>query len=249
MSKPSSSSMTAIDPSSPTGATGPNNAGGAGGGNGVFRLDSLAPGSESPDGLATPPRRKISAQTIFLLLLVIGGGGMIYGMRLVGIGPLSALAFTQMPDYDLTKTGSKTAEHKKVLDQLSAANVKTQVPVDQVQKNPFMMADVLAPDAKGEGEDVTSKASAERAKREAEARRRKVESALNELKLHGVIGGSNPVARISGQAVRVGDTLSEVFTVKAIHSRSVDLEYDGQIFPLSLDDDDANKNANGPKKK
>ena len=64
-----------------------------------------------------------------------------------------------------------------------------------------------------------------------------------------MIGGSNPVARISGQAVRVGDTVAEVFTVKAIHGRAVDLDYEGETFTLSLDDEDANKNANGTKKK
>lgn len=251
MSKPSNNTMgsSPADPLSPSGAPGQAGSGGHGGGGGVFRLEGLAPGADSPDALIAPTRRKISAQTIFLVILVFGGAGMIYGMRLVGIGPLSAMAFTKMPDYDLTKTGSKTAEHKQVLDQLSAANVKTQVPVDQVQKNPFMMSDVLTSEPKDGGEDVAGKANAERAKRESEARRRKVESALNGLTLHGVIGGSNPVARISGQAVRVGDTVAEIFTVKAIHGRSVDLDYDGQIFTLSLDNADANKNANGTKKK
>lgn len=217
---------------------------------GVFRLDSLAPGVESAEGLITPARKKISIQSIFLVALVLGGAGLIYAMRIVGIGPLTALAQTQMPDYDLTKPGSKTADHKKVLDQLSAANITTQVPVEKVQKNPFKMADVLASDTKsGNTEDAAGKANIERIKRDQDAKRRKVETALRELKLNGVIGGSNPVARISGQAVRVGDTVSEVFTVKAIHGRAVELDYEGEVHTLSLDDEDLNKNPNGQKKK
>jgi hypothetical protein len=219
----------------------------AGSGGGVFRLDSLAPGVETPQDLAAPTKSRLSMQTLFLVVLVIGGGGLIYGMRLVGIGPLTAIAFAKMPDYDLSKTGSKTADHKKVLEQLTAAAVKAQVPVDQVQKNPFRMADVLSSETKP---DDSAGKNAERTRLAQEAKHRKTMSTLSGLKLHGVIGGSNPVARINGQAVRVGDVVAEVFTVKAIHGRAVDLEFEGDVYTLSLDDDDLNTNANGaPKKK
>lgn len=213
-------------------------------GGGVFRLDSMGgPAEGAPEALVAPKKGRLSMQTLFLGLLLLGGGGLIYGMRIVGIGPLSAIANAKVPEYDLSKPGSRTAEHQRVLNDLNTSHVKAQVPVDQVQKNPFRMADVLGPETTTEDPAAAAKASAERFKRDQEAKRRRVESTLASLKVHGILGGSNPVARIGDQAVRVGEMVADMFTVSAIHGRSVDLEFEGDIFTLNLDDDSANSNS------
>ena len=118
-----------------------------------------------------------------------------------------------------------------------------------MQKNPFRMADVVAPTAVVPNGDpnAASRAAAERARRDAETKHGKVQAALSTLKVNGIIGGSNPVARISGEAVRVGDTVGEIFTVKTIQGRSVELENEGVTYTLSMDDDSANSTK--PKKK
>ena len=51
---------------------------------------------------------------------------------------------------------------------------------------------------------------------------------------------SSTVARISGEAVRVGDTVAEYFTVTAIHGRTVELTADGMPFTLDMQDDALN---------
>ncbi len=235
---------------------------------GVFRLETLAPGaggdSSQPGGmggmggaggLIAPKKRKVSTQAIALGALLALGGGMIYAMRILGIGPLTTLAKTVVPDYDLTKPSARAADHQKIIEDLAANHAASQVPVEEVQKNPFKMSDVVSPaapvaGAKGDP-NAAGRAAADRARRDAELKRGKVHGALSQLKVNGIIGGSNPVARVSGEAVRIGDTLAEgMFTVKAIHGRSVELELvngDGQTFELTMDDDAMNSTK--PKKK
>jgi len=208
---------------------------------GVFRLETMAPGMESPDAVA-PKKARISTQMIALAVLLAIGGGLIYGMRLLGIGPLTTLAKTKMPDYDLNKPTPGSADHKRILQDLAANHAASQVPVDEVQKNPFRMADALtnAPaQANGEAGD---RAAAERARRDSDARHAKMKAALAALKVNGVIGGTHPVARISGEAVRIGDTVGEFFTVKSIHGRTVEVECDGATYEISMDDADVNSN-------
>ncbi|HMN40162.1 MAG TPA: hypothetical protein PKE29_04905 [Phycisphaerales bacterium] len=214
---------------------------------GVFRLEAMAPGNtnaeQSMAAGATPRKRKVSTQVIALGILLAVGGGMIYGMRLLGIGPLTTLAKTVLPDYDLTKPSSHGADHKRILQDLAVDTSERQVPVDEVQKNPFKMGEtVAAPLPPGADPTAASRAAAERAKRDADQKRARVQASLSTLKVNGIIGGVSPVARISGEAVRVGDTVGDDFRVKAIHGRSVELEQDGQVYELHMDDDLMNSN-------
>ncbi len=226
-------------------------AGGGAGTTGVFRLETMAPGVDNAQqgGLAAPRKRKVSTQAIALGVLLAVGGGMIYAMRLLGIGPMTRLVSAAIPDYDLTKPSARAADHQKILQDLAANHAASQVPADEVQKNPFRMSDVVAPTAMAPTGDpnAAGRAAADRARRDAELRQGKMQAALSSLKVNGIIGGSNPVARISGEAVRVGDTVAEIFTVKAIHGRGVDLEHEGVTYTLSMDDDSANSTK--PKKK
>lgn len=223
---------------------------------GVFRLEAMVPGADGSaggaSGLAAPKKRKVSTQAIALTVLLAVGGGMIYGMRLLGIGPLTNLAATVVPDYDLTKPSSRVADHQKIIQDLAANHAASQVPVEEVQKNPFKMSDVVSPAPVAAGDpNAAGRAAAERAKRDVELKRGKVQGALAQLKVNGIIGGSHPVARISGEAVRVGDILADgLFTVKAIHGRSVELSVantDGETVELTMDDD--GMNSTKPKKK
>lgn len=241
--------MTNLNPTGPQGSTDKPDAAPDGVVGGTFRLDAMAPGSAdgATDVLAAPPRKGLrSTQTIALALLVAAAGGVVYGMRQAGIGPMAAFATTKMPDYDVTKApGSKTADHKRVLAQLEAANTGSQVPADQVQKNPFRIADLLATDAEPLDEnagEAAERARAERMRRDAEAREKRVATELAGLKVNSIMGGSNPVARISGELYRVGDVIGE-FTVKDIRSREVDLDSDGHVYTLSLDQADTKKSA------
>lgn len=217
---------------------------------GVFRLEALAPGAENAEEMFVAPKKaKISTQAITLGVLLVVGGGMIYGMRILGIGPLTTLAKTVVPDYDLTKPAARSGDHKRILADLEANHASGQVPADQVQKNPFSLADLMTPTASATPADngeAAARAAADRAKRDADAKRKRLQTTLAGLKINGILGGSNPVARISGEAVRVGDTVADMFKVKAIHGRAVELEFEGETFTLQMDDTDMNSTK--PKK-
>ena len=69
----------------------------------------MAPGVDNAQqgGLAAPRKRKVSTQAIALGVLLAIGGGMIYGMRLLGIGPMTRIVSAAIPDYDLTKPSAR----------------------------------------------------------------------------------------------------------------------------------------------
>jgi len=204
----------------------------------VFRLDSLAPGA-GQDGAApipAPSGSKISQAAIFFAVLIVVGGGLLYAMRKIGINPMSAIAKMNDPEVDLSRNGQAKIDHNRVLRDLSESAVKGQVPPEEVQKNPFEIPEVVQATAADEP-DLDAKRAAEKAKKDADARKQKISSTLAGLRVHSIINGNNPVARINDEAVRVGDTIEQFFTVKAIHGRGVDLECDGQVYTVSLDDE------------
>jgi len=224
---------------------------------GTFRLDTMAPGaSEAAQSEIPAPARRgwRSTQSMALAVLLVAGGGIVYGMRQAGIGPLASFATSQMPDYDVTKApGSKTADHQRILKDLAATNITGQVPADKVQKNPFLLADLLGTEPVIPGEDTSAaseRASQERIKRDAEAHRRMIDSELAGMKINGIMGadatGAQGVARLNGELYRVGEEVAQLFIVKSIRPRSVELEAMGEVFTVSLD---APADGKGPRKK
>jgi hypothetical protein len=159
-----------------------------------------------------------------------------------------------MPDYDVTKApGSKTADHKRILKDLASTNITGQVPADQVQKNPFLLADLLGEETVVPGEDATAaqeRARQERMKRDSEAHKKMVERELAGMKINGIMGataaGDTGVVRINGELYRVGEEVAELFTLKSIQARGVELESNGEVYTVSLD---ASNETKGSKKK
>jgi len=163
-------------------------------------------------------------------------------MRYLAGGPRSGLAAGIKIDYDVEKAKGNANDHKKVLAELATTQA-AQVPPEQVQRNPFMMAGSLEAfevggptpgDLDQSKSEKAARAEAEKAQKAAEERRRTIETAFNELDLHSVMGGQTPVARISGQTIRVGDTIGNYFKVQAIQGRTVTLQADGETFTLGM---------------
>lgn len=224
---------------------------------GTFRLEAMSPGADegAPAAGSTSHRKGWrSTQTIALAVLLAAGAGIVYGMRQAGIGPMAAFATTKMPDYDVTKApGSKTADHKRILKDLASTNITGQVPADQVQKNPFLLADLLGEETVVPGEDATAaqeRARQERMKRDSEAHKKMVEHELAGMKINGIMGataaGDTGVVRINGELYRVGEEVAELFTLKSIQARGVELESNGEVYTVSLD---ASNETKGSKKK
>lgn len=167
---------------------------------------------------------------LVLLGVVVVAGGTLLLMRKYGQGPGVSIADVKI-DYPLGQAPAG-ADHKKVLADLQAADETIQIPLGAVRPNPFEMVGEADPD---EPRAVAGESDEDRMRREAEARRTKISAAFGKLELHTVLSGAVPVARISGQTVRVGDAVGEFFTVAAINNRSVDLRAgDGQLFTLTI---------------
>lgn len=200
---------------------------------GTFRLDALGVtgGGSMIEG---PPKRRVPVQAVVLGALVVVAGGALYAMRYLGMGPLSAIAEVKL-DYDLEKDGKNAgADHKKLLADLSTSQVDRQVPSDQVQKNPFRMPK-LRPDVVAEAPE--SKPTVDPSIEATRIRREKIAALVKTFKVHTVLTGAVPVARIGNDNLRVGDRFMEYFTVVAINGRSVDLSAEDQIYTLTLDDE------------
>lgn len=176
-------------------------------------------------------RSGLGSGMIVLLGVIVVAGGTLFMMRRHGQGPGLSMADVKI-DYPIDQMPGSDDDHKRVLADLQTIDGTVQIPLGEVRQNPFeMVGEEIEPDdgpRPGETE-------AERRRREAEARRAKIADAFSKLQLQTVLSGMTPVARISGQTVRVGDTVGGQFTVVAIHNRSVDLlAPDDQTYTLTI---------------
>jgi hypothetical protein len=174
---------------------------------------------------------------VAILVIVIGlAAGLLMGMRHLGMGPKVSLANIDI-DYAFDSDApAPSKDHSRVLHDLQTGGKFRRVPLEMVQTNPFAWRSLVPPDTAATGPDP-----ADLTRKQAEARRKAIADAAKMLVLNSVMAGRIPVARISGELVKVGDTVGEYFTVQAIGGRSVDLEADGQVHTLTLGEPDDSK--------
>ncbi|MCX5659850.1 MAG: hypothetical protein NTW19_09030, partial [Planctomycetota bacterium] len=116
---------------------------------------------------------------------------------------------------------------EQVMSVLNADPSRKQVPLEFVQKNPFML-----PTSKVVAAEVDSPATPTRSNEVS----RKLIAELKDLKLQSVMnGGRTPVALINNQLVQPGQTLGS-FTVKAITGMTVELAADDHTFKLNMEE-------------
>jgi len=206
-------------------------------GDGALRLDALGPaGLES---LGEAPKKRFPVQLAMLAGLVIVAGGALFIMRKLGMGPVSAGA---TPAIKYEPVAGTSNDHEKILADLTSSHIEQQVPTEQVQRNPFRIADSLlstkftpvAAEKTAPGRDLEAEAEEQRrmARMEHQAL---INSARDSLQVHSILDGSRPVARINDKTVRIGDVVAEYFTVSAIHGRIVELTCEGRTIILSMD--------------
>ncbi len=210
-----------------------------------------ASSTENADGLVTKASgggKKVSTPAVLVAVVLTVCAGLLWGMRKLGVGPLTGFDEVKI-DYT-PEGGAKNGAHKKLLIDLERSSQPVQVPTEQITKNPFKLAgkpnDVIEP-ARDNSDEILQRQLQATAKRKADHEKMVVDT-LASLTLQGVLGGTIPVARVSGETVRVGDTLGEIFTVKSITGRTVTLETDGKEFQLTMEEPKQN-NGKGAKKK
>lgn len=184
------------------------------------------------------PKRKFNVQTIILVVVIAASAGMLYAMRRHGMG--AGFTFqTVKIDYEWDSISPLTvAKQQRVLDDLARSGQPIKAPVDQLPKNPFVLdLSVAAPVVDPDVPAVDPGAEAARmAELNRKIREREIQTALATVQLQSVMDGRVPIARINGTFVRVGDTVADVFTVQAIHGRTVELAVDDRVFAVSMDD-------------
>lgn len=194
---------------------------------------SSADFSNSDDSFNSGSAAKRSTGGFLVLgLVVVVAGGSLFVMRKLSAGRNLASADIKL-DYPIGADGSLQDggnEHIKVLDDLASIDSSVQVPLESIEKkNPFVLGDGEVIEAANIDDPEARRLA------ELQARLAKVQAEFNKLELNSVLGGSTPIARISGEAVRVGDKIGDYFTVIAIHGRSVELSAEGEIYTLFME--------------
>ncbi len=183
------------------------------------------------------PASKVNTQVLLAAVVFAVGVGAIYGMRSIGMKAgikENAVAVDYTPEtttpdfikrFDTVMTG---------LDESSVAVVLEST--ETLPERPFTMATAAPANTNTPQTNPMDNAARLAAQRAAEERLRieAIESNANLLELQSVLGGSRPVARISGQPVREGMKVNDQFTVKTISGQSVILECEGLVFRLTL---------------
>jgi hypothetical protein len=195
-------------------------------------------------GVDLAPRRpRISSTWLLLVGSVAIAGGVLWGMRWVGMKGGMTGKDVKFDATLLEAASRPKRDHSGVLDDLKSSRVSQQVPGDSVKKNPFRIADSMAgmfPVIEAPIDNRPDPALAAAAAKAVE-RQRAIHSALANLKIQTIMGGKSPVARVSGKLVRIGDLVVELFTVRAIHGRSIELEADGKLYELAMTTADLNE--------
>lgn len=182
------------------------------------------------DGDASMLRGKHSGAMVLGLVLCIAGATL-FGMRSLGNAGKIALLDIKI-DYPLDGASKASLKDQQlVLQDLRSSTELKQVPLEEVQMNPFEWRGLGPAETQRAGPGVDP---AELSRRAREQRQRDIDMAFGRLVLNSIIGGRIPVARISGEMVKVGGKVGEYFTVLSIDGRSVVLVADDKQFVMTL---------------
>lgn len=191
-------------------------------------------GGDTPMVLSVPGR-KVNVQTLVVVGVVVASAGLLYAMRLHGMGAGMKFDGLAKIDYDWTKAGQQSETHQKqVLADLARSGQGVEPLVDHLPKNPFSL-DLNAPVTQPVA-TTDPNASARRAELERQVREKELISKLASLQLNSVMEGRVPLARIGTRLYRLGDRVADDFKVVGVHGRTVELEADGKVYSLSIEE-------------
>lgn len=188
----------------------------------------------APEAVPPPPRprRRVSTSNVIFGTVIAVSVGALYAMRLYGMS--SGITFATVPiDYELGGISERVrAEQARVLRDLARSNEPMHAAAEKISKNPFTLdADIeTAVDTGG----YRGPSPEDLAALEQKDRQTRINEALASIKLHSVMRGRVPLARINDAIFREGDIVADLFTVKAIHERSVELEVDGKVVAVTM---------------
>ncbi|MBL4810143.1 MAG: hypothetical protein JKY43_08845 [Phycisphaerales bacterium] len=194
----------------------------------------------------SPEASKFNGQVILAGLVFAIGVGSIYTMRHIGmqaginesVSLVEYTASTNTPDF--------IKRFEIIMADLEEVSISVQFAKDtELPSTPFTLAQVVIDDdglsmPVSAGDDPeAAKARLEMLRAQMEQDERNVresdyETIASGLSLQSVIGGTRPVARISGEPVGVGMMVAKTFKVLSIKGSIVILEVEGIKFKLGL---------------
>ncbi len=171
-----------------------------------------AGGSRPSHGITVGGRTVTMSGAGVLLLVAAVAGGVLFGMN-------GSLHFERIDlDYNLEENAAETGalDHERLLGDLRASVDVIQVPLHEVQMNPFVWKEQLRP-ATPDAAPKPKERQVDPAELERQRKQKALETALNGMNLTAVFGGSSPIAVINGESRRVGDSLGDgIFAVLRI---------------------------------
>ncbi|MEM6393472.1 MAG: hypothetical protein AAF797_11915 [Planctomycetota bacterium] len=216
-------------------------------------IGAMGGDGESADPLnldAAPKPKKLSPTAIALVVVLGISAAALFAMKMTS-GPQSVDASTADAIAQIDSALQRFTNPDKVdandplhpdnleaiyntsdlIEQFDLDRTEKNVPVEEVQKNPFRLeaqkaADPVDPDAALKAEQA--RLMEEQAKKLAALR-----SEFQTLTLQSVMNGPNPIAVINGDFLRVGATVGS-FTITRIDRLTVTLEADDVSYDLSV---------------
>jgi hypothetical protein len=185
---------------------------------------------------APPLGGRMGAIVTLVVVTAVAGAGL-WAMRQMATG--IAIAALKLPDIDYPLEGEGAAvlnpERDALLEDLNSSGRFPQVPLEQVQMNPFEL----------KGGPKKEEVVHQQGETEAQKRARLTKQRLDELKseaaglrLASVMGGGNPMAVINGEVLGVGESIRS-YQIVSIKGRTVVLEAHDDLVShthtLSLD--------------
>lgn len=200
---------------------------------------SFSPGSGSTES-------KFNGQVILAGLVFTIGVGSIYAMRYIGMqaGIKESVA---MVEYTASTTSPDFVDRfESIMSDLEEVSISVQFEDSTVlPQEPFILESEIYADTnyeptvtdKLDPNEQLARMARQRAEMERIAREEKLaeyESIAQGLTLQSLIGGSRPVARISGEPVAVGMMVADTFKVISIKGSVVILEVEDIRYELGL---------------
>lgn len=217
-----------------------NNENGELGSAGVFL--NLGEKNSSDDPLTTanaaPVPSKMNIQVLLAGLVFVIGVGAIVGMRQIGMNAGIQESAVIVEYTSETTTSDFIERFDTVMTDLVEASVAVQLSEgSELPEKPFTLETEGAQQPVNPSynpmNDPAALLAAQKA-REEEERIIRIESAAGKLVLQSVLGGTRPVARISGKAVAKGMVLNDMFKVRLIEGSRAIVEADGLVFELTI---------------
>ncbi len=196
-----------------------------------LQVDSATDGFDA----AAVDTNKPSKQYIIVGFVLAVSAGLLWFMRDQGLGVGFASGDEVKIEYEVDENAASQDQVKqqKLMRDLSLTDNPNQVPVEDLNKNPFEMA-ILTSDEEETEVAETEVREEPRGPTPEEIRARELQRTFDGLKLNTVLRGRVSLARIDGKTYRVGDVVESEFLLLSIDDRSVTLGADGKTYVLEL---------------